>query len=153
MNSPRARRISLFLLTPPSLLRTLAGLVALAVLSMTGTASAQLPCIPGFCPQTVVAPQRPPPHTPQVEQATRARYEAEARVKLEAEARQAAESEVHEQRRRAWVERGVVPPPPAFPIKLPMVEVFVGARQLDPHLRDRAVANSARASGLLSDAF
>ncbi|AKT41545.1 uncharacterized protein CMC5_057520 [Chondromyces crocatus] len=104
--------------------------MALALLSVTGAASAQLPCIPGFCPQTVAAPQRPPPHTPQLEQATRARYEAEARVKLEAEARQEAESEVHEERRRAWIARGVVPPPLPPPIKLPMVEVFVGARQL-----------------------
>ncbi|WP_197041061.1 hypothetical protein [Chondromyces apiculatus] len=109
---------------------TAAFLASLAVsLLGAGEASAQLPCIPPFChPAAPLAPATPPPQTPQTEAALRARFEAEARAKMEAEERQRAARDVHEERRRAWIQRGVQPEPNPLPIRLPMFEIFTPGR-------------------------
>ncbi|MGK3981394.1 hypothetical protein WME99_00045 [Sorangium sp. So ce136] len=90
---------------------------------------AQLPCFPGTCPPPApAAPPRPPPLTPQLELATRARLEAEARPRLEPEARAAAARQVEEERRRAWIERGVEREPNPVRLRLPLLEVFATGR-------------------------
>ncbi|WP_437625597.1 hypothetical protein [Sorangium sp. So ce1151] len=90
---------------------------------------AQLPCFPGTCPPPApAAPPRPPPLTPQLELATRARLEAEARPRLEPEARAAAARQVEDERRRAWIQRGVEREPNPVRLRLPLLEVFATGR-------------------------
>ncbi|WP_438025720.1 hypothetical protein [Sorangium sp. So ce233] len=92
---------------------------------------AQLPCFPGMCPPPVpAAPPRPPPLTPELELATRARLEAEARPRLEPQARATAAQQVQDERRRAWVERGVEREPNPVRLRLPLLEVFAAGRWL-----------------------
>ncbi|WP_437512809.1 hypothetical protein [Sorangium sp. So ce1099] len=90
---------------------------------------AQLPCFPGTCPPPApAAPQRPPPLTPQLELAMRAQLEAEARPRLEPEVRAAATRQVEDERRRAWIQRGVEREPNPVRLRLPLLEVFATGR-------------------------
>jgi hypothetical protein len=63
----------------------------------------------------------PPPLTPEYEAATRARLEAEQRAKLEPELRASVAQNVEWERRRAWIDRGRLPEPPAVPLRTPLV--------------------------------
>ncbi|XXY47586.1 hypothetical protein WME91_47045 [Sorangium sp. So ce269] len=90
---------------------------------------AQLPCFPGTCPPPApAAPPRPPPLTPEIELGRRAQLEAEARARLEPEVRAAAARQVEEERRRAWIQRGVEREPNPVRLRLPLLEVFATGR-------------------------
>ncbi|WP_437946551.1 hypothetical protein WME98_37615 [Sorangium sp. So ce296] len=111
--------------------RPLASLALVSVLLAPRALRAQLPCFPGTCPPPApAAPARPPPLTPEVELATRARLEAEARPRLEPQARATAAQQVHDERRRAWIERGVEREPNPVRIRLPLLEVSAAGRML-----------------------
>ncbi|XXX80188.1 hypothetical protein WMF30_15590 [Sorangium sp. So ce134] len=111
--------------------RLLASLALVSLLLAPRALLAQLPCFPGACPPPApAAPARPPPLTPDVELATRARLEAEARPRLEPQARATAAQQVHDERRRAWIERGVEREPNPVRLRLPLLEVFAAGRLL-----------------------
>ncbi|XYI00963.1 hypothetical protein ACMHYB_14910 [Sorangium sp. So ce1128] len=113
----------------PMIPRLPAALALVSALLAPRDLLAQLPCFPGTCPPPApAAPPRPPPLTPELELATRARLEAEARGRLEPEARAAAARQVEDERRRAWIERGVQREPNPVRLRLPLLEVFAAGR-------------------------
>ncbi|AUX45198.1 uncharacterized protein SOCE26_066790 [Sorangium cellulosum] len=115
----------------PRTLRLLPALALVSALLAPRAVLAQVPCFPWMCPPPApAAPARPPPLTPELELATRARLEAEARPRLEPQARATAAQQVQDERRRAWIERGIEREPNPVRLRLPLLEVFAAGRWL-----------------------